>query len=421
MEQKSDRQSIVMVPIDLESLKNFQGPVPGETDLNELSSVLWQNRWLFVSFSFLGILLGLGTSFFFSPIFQARVSFLPSDPGNGSKFQSLAAQLGGLGNFLPGSSERSPTEQLAIILQSRTLADKLLKRVPALPEVLLPKSCSSETSDLVFQKNVLTNLIKSMSVLTPYKSKPIELSIELTNATMTAQVANEYMNVLASHIQENILTQASKNRVYIEDQSKKNQAELVTAEEALKDFQVKHQLVSITTQTENAMRFIGELKAKLMTKEIERDILLKSTTRISPEIKRLDDEIATLKAQVSRLEEGTEQLVLGMKEKDFSKEAQLLKSSLASAPQLILDYYRLKRTVDAFQKVYEFLTQQLMMAKIQEQMETPSFIIIDPAETPLNPIRPRRWNFSVVGGFCGFFFALAVLVFKNKKLIVQPT
>jgi uncharacterized protein involved in exopolysaccharide biosynthesis len=410
-----------MVPVEVLGLKSYPSSGHEELDLSAGFRVFWENRRGFLGISLIGAILGFLMSFCFPLAFQATVSFLPTDPSHSFKFQALISQLSDSGGIMPSGSLRSSGEQLGILLRSRTLSEKIRKRFPDIDEHLVPGFPFFVTSLGGNERSGLERLLRSIGVVSPSRMKPLEFRVELQNASVAAAVANEYLAVLASHIQESNMTQAAKSRVYIEEQVEKNRRELQTAEETLKEFQVAHHLVSINLQTENAMRLVSDLKGRLLMKEIERDVLLKTTTRATPEVRRLEDEILALRQQVTRLEEGAEEMILDMNREGFSPEARLLKGSLASAPQLILDFYRLKRTVDAFQKVFEFLTQQLLMARIQEQMETPSFTIIDPAEVPEKPIRPRRWLFAVIGGLLGFLGACVWLPRRQGKTVHTET
>lgn len=351
----------------------------------------------------------LAWSFRMKPVYQAQVSFLPSDSGSGGQLQALAAQFGGLGGLLSPGLEKGISTQLSNILKSRALAEEVVQRIPELKSILVDPPPAEEPSLDFFANTLAGSLeIQSKGVLT--------LTVELTNATVAARVANEYMNALASFVNQTSFTQASRNRKYIEEQVQRYRVELTTAEEQLKEFQIRNRLVSVGAQTDTALRVISELQAKLMAKQIEREILLKSATDNAPQVKRLDVEIEIHKEQINRLESGSDSVFNETQIGKTDNELQHLVGSMASAPQLLLDYYRLRRNVDLFQKLYELLSQQFEMSKIDEQREIPSFFVLDKAMISNRIVKPRIRNNALLAGFSSLLCAsFLILVYETTS------
>src|SRR2546421_1354929 len=83
-----------------------------------------------------------------------------------------------------------------------------------------------------------------------------------------ASMANYYVEQLNSTNSELQVQNARGNREFIEERYNKNIADLRTAEEAMKDFQLKHGVVAVPEQTEATIKAGAELYATLATKEI---------------------------------------------------------------------------------------------------------------------------------------------------------
>jgi len=93
--------------------------------------------------------------------------------------------------------------------------------------------------------------------------------------------------------------------------------------------------------------------------------------------------------------------------------------SFSEAPTLGLQYIRLKREALTREKVFELLTQQYEMAKIEEAKEDITFQVIDRAIPPKGSIKPkRRLNVMLAGVvplFAGIFLVFFLEYLANLK------
>lgn len=108
---------------------------------------------------------------------------------------------------------------------------------------------------------------------------------------------------------------------------------------------------------------------------MELSLLEKSTIDGDPRTNLKRKEVAELKKQLSRFEDGTGAGPI---------------VSFERAPSLGLSYARLTRDLMIREKVFELLTQQYELAKIQEAQEDISFQVLDPAIAPEKKSGPKR-------------------------------
>ena len=160
-------------------------------------------------------------------------------------------------------------------------------------------------------------------------------------------------------------------------------------------------------QTEASIKALAELKAQITAKEVELGVLKQFATSTNPDVIRIKDELRELKKQLAMLEK-----------KGSNPEADAF-PSLSEAPELGLQYIRLKRAAVTQQKVFELLTQQYEMAKIEEAKEDIAFQVIDPAIPPEKRIKPkRRLNVmlaGIVSLFAGIFLVFFLEYLENLK------
>ena len=95
--------------------------------------------------------------------------------------------------------------------------------------------------------------------------------------------------------------------------------------------------------------------------------------------------------------------------------------SLSDAPAAGLGYARLKRDALIQEKVFELLTQQYELAKIEETKDDITFQVIDPAITPEKRIKPKRTQNVMIAGvvslFLGVFLVFFLEYFDKQKSI----
>jgi len=172
-------------------------------------------------------------------------------------------------------------------------------------------------------------------------------------------------------------------------------------------FQTDKKIVAMDAQTEASIKALAELKALVTAKEVELGVLRQFATPANPDVVRVEDQLRELKKQLAMLET-----------KGANPEADGF-PSLSEAPELGLQYIRLKRDAVTQQTVFELLTQQYEMAKIEEAKEDIAFQVIDTAIPPEEKIKPKRKLIvmlaGVVSAFAGIFLVFFLEYLENMK------
>lgn len=417
-------EGVFMVPVELEKLiAARQGSKNDDIDLAAVFAWLWGLRRKLLSGLVAGGVIAAIVSFLITTTWRAEVSYLPVE-ANASKGMAMFSQLGGLAGLAGLSGGPDFSGQLKVVLESTALAGRMFERFPELEPLLYPPGLLAGLfgSEPLLPEKRNFEFTELVSVTEPGRSGgPNVFSVELPDATMTAVIANAYMEELASWVNQNTLTTARRSREYLDTQVEQSRRELAEKEEALKAFQEKHRLVAVNIQTEEVIKLVASLKAQLVTLEMEREILLKTSTAADQRVRQIEDRIAALSERVANLETGADRLVGRLNAPDMTAAAaDLMAGGLASAPQLLLDYYRLRREVEITQKVFELLVQQQALARVEEQHEGTSFTIVDPAVIPWEKAKPRRKLFALAGAFIGLLLVLAGAVVRDYARLLVP-
>jgi len=85
--------------------------------------------------------------------------------------------------------------------------------------------------------------------------------------------------------------------------------------------------------------------------------------------------------------------------------------TLSDAPSVNLGYGRLKRDALIQQKLFELLTQQYELAKIEEAKDELTFQVIDAAIAPEKRIKPKRALNVMLAGVVSLFLGIFIAFF----------
>jgi len=345
-------------------------------NLDKLLWLLLQHRALLMKYVIISGLLAVFVSLFFPTLYTAEVAFLPVGP-----------------------------KQLGVFLKSRSTAMLVLEALPEVKTLLNPKIPGSE--------NYAIELSRCLTIKhAATQDYPYTLKVELGNATMAANVANTYMNLVASFVNSPEFDMAQRNTRFIQGQYDFYAEGLRKAEDALRSFQEQHGIILLDSQTAATVGLVAQIEARLVKKEIELQALQSSPE--NPAAKKRANEIAALKDTLNELKGEQEGLIIaGGSNAGDSRTG--INQGLAEAPRLRLEHRRLSREVSLAEQTCMYLQSQLTSARIQQEKEGISFMIIDKAIIPDKPSHPKRWLFALLGALAGLLLATLKVVHDNGR------
>jgi uncharacterized protein involved in exopolysaccharide biosynthesis len=372
-------------------------PIQGPEEINLYSYYLVvKKRWKLVLFL---VLVSTGaalvSAFLMTKTYRAETTILPVQRGSPGGTASVLGQLSELpmvGSMLPSTS----ADKLMNVLDSRTLREKIIRRLD------LKDALSSQSWVQRILKSPrppsLQEAIDRLGGITHVKMDMrgdlIRVSVEFRDPKMAARIANLYPAELQTFLNENALSIAKRARIFLAERYEEARKQLGETEEALRDFQTKHMLVSVDEQTEAAVRALSELKAQLVAKEVELSVFQRFVTETNPNLVRIRDEIEGLRKQVASMES-----------RAGNPEVNVF-PAFNQAPTLGLEHMRLKRDMLIDQRIFELLTQQYEMARIDEAREEVTFQVIDEAVPPEKRFKPKRRMIVLLTGVVAVFFGV---------------
>jgi len=250
----------------------------------------------------------------------------------------------------------------------------------------------------------LMGIGETFSVEKDEKKKSI--TIQANDPIMAADIANTYVLELDRFNRTNTITSAQRLRKYIEKRLEDVNEELEQAQKRLREFQEKNKAISISKQAEATLKVLSEMEANRVALEVEKAAKEKF-------YRGQHIEIEQLKAQMEALQKNIDSLTYS-KEPKIPLEREKGKIEfyipLKRIPALNFDESRLLLKVKAKTGVVTMLITQLEQTKLDEAKDMPTINILDWAEPPKKPIKPRL-KLNILLGFVVSLFLGIFLIF----------
>lgn len=352
--------------------------------------------------SLIGIIVGVAIvssitySLIATPRYASTASILPPQ-----QEAPMASQLsGGLGALAGGFLGMStPVDQWLAILKSEAVVDAIIKRFD------LMKVFRAQTMDDA--RRTVTSMVR----VSKSKEGIISVTIEDVDPERASAMANAFVEEL-DRINKGIVTTSGKRtRVFVEERLKGAKEELGKAEDAIKRFQEANRALKLDDQSKAIIEAIGTVKGQLMAKEVELQTFLSYAMPDNPQAQLLKTQVEELKERLRELEEGK-----GLSDNSVREDIFIPTTRI---PDLTLRYTRLLRDAKVQQALFELLTQQYEVARIQEAKDTPTVQVLDVAKIPERRSKPKRTMIvmlsTITAAFAGVFAAFFVEYIARVK------
>jgi uncharacterized protein involved in exopolysaccharide biosynthesis len=244
-------------------------------------------------------------------------------------------------------------------------------------------------------------LLRQRVRISKSKNDIISITVRDTDPARAAAVANAYIGALNTLNRNIVLTTSRRVRIFVEKRLLEAQATLLRIEGELQDFKNRHRAVHLDEQSEAIIDTVGKVKGALLVKEVELTALLSYATPYHPQVSLLRSEIGELKRALTRLE--TDQ-----------KGPKSVFISTSLLPDISVAYARLTRDLKTQENLYDFLSNQYEMAKIQEAKDSVSVQTLDVAYPAQEATSPKRGLLLLTVALAAIFCAILVSLFVER-------
>ena len=362
-----------------------------EINILDLLLIIVAGKKLIITITFICGIVACVIAFIVPETYTATTTIMPPQQQSSSA-ATMIGQLGGLAG-LAGQNLgiKNPADVYIGILESRTVADELIKRFE-LQELY-------ETETMISARAKL----KKMSSFESSNSGMIHISVDDRDPRLAADMANAYVEILSVRSNELAVTGVSQSRIFFEKQWEEEKNRLAEAEWDFKNFQDQSGVIKVDSQLEAVIQSSVRLQAEIVAAEGALERLKTGATSENAEVQRQEANLTTLRANLQRLQ--TEQGA-GRDLNDL-----LLPTSMI--PAAGLEYAQKLREVKYREALYEIMARQYEAARLDEAKEAPLIQIVDTAVQPETKSAPKRRLYILAGLLFGGMMGVFIVFLRH--------
>lgn len=320
---------------------------------------------------------------------------LPQQQSSGAA--ALLGQISGMGAVAGNlSGLKNPNDLYVGLLQSQTIADKLIERFD------LKARYSVRTFDDARKK------LEKKSDINNGKGGLITILTQDTDPKFSAKLANAYVEELIRLTSTLNFSEASQRRAFLEKELNDAKIKLTDAEQRLKTSQEKSGMIQLGAQVQGLLTGVAQLKGMIAAKEVQLNTMRSFATAQNPESRRMEEEIRGLKNQLSKLEQGS------------SRNGNGASVVTEKIPEVGLEYIRYARDVKYYESIFEMLAKQFEIAKLDEARDSVAVQVVDVAVAAEKKNGMSRVLSILAGLFSGSLFAV-FLIFAKESIAESRT
>jgi capsule polysaccharide export protein KpsE/RkpR len=363
--------------------------------------IVWDKRRFLVQAFLAGLVIGCLVAFLIPSRYVSTVQLMPPDNQSTSGLAMLAALAskgGGAAGGVAGDLLGIKTSGALFIgvLSSRTVQDRLVDRFQL--KKVYHKS---------LQEDARTKLAENTGVSEDRKSGIIEISVTDHSPQLAAAIAQAYVEELNQLVAELSTSAAHRERVFLEERLVAVKKDLDDASVKFSQFSSKNTAIDIKEQGRAMVDAASRLQGELIAAQSELMGLEQIYTASNVRVRSLQARISELQLQLRKLGGKAD---AGPNAAPTSSDS--LYPSIRELPVLGVTYADLYRRIRVQEAVFETLTQQYELAKVQEVKETPSVKVLDDARVPEKKSFPPRTLLTGLGGFVFLGIAVAVVLLR---------
>ena len=360
---------------------------------------LWCSRFRIAKFAAAGLILGIVIALVSPVKFESTARILPPE-SRGGALGLLASVASGSSSGSNASSSGGGAEAALApigsgstyiaVLRSDTVEIRILDRFDLRTEYREKRTVDA-----------LEALAKNVSVEEDRRLGVITLKVTDRDPKRAADIGNAFIEELNTSLSDLDTSAAHRERVFLEQQLKVIKQQLADAEKSQAEFSTKNATLDLKDQAHVEMEAAGKVNAELVAAEAELNSLRVVFGDKHVRVRAAESRVARLRQELDAMS-GAASASSGPSNTGFP--------SLRKLPGLGMSYADLYRQTRILESVYETLTKQYELAKVQEAKEIPRVRVLDPARVPERKSEPKRTAIVVVSTILAGLAGMAWIV-----------
>ena len=367
--------------------------------------LLWEHRRLLARVALYGLLTSTLVAFLIPARYDSTTRLMPPDNQSTSGLAAAAAAMSGVGAGLGGVASdllglKSTSDIFVGILSSRTVQDELIQQFD-LKKLYWDRRMEDTRRDLAQHTGISVDR----------KSQIISITVTDHDPKRAAAMAQAYVEELNRLVAELSTSSARRERLFLEERLKAVNQDLEVAEKEFSQFSSKNTAIDIKEQGKAMVEAAATLQGQYIAAQSELEGLKQTYTDNNVRVRSVRARIAELKRQLEKLGGKGEQA-----SDPSGQQADYLYPSIRKLPLLGVTYADLYRRTRVQEAVFETLTKEYELAKVQEAKEIPTVKVLDSPNIPDKKSFPPRLLIIFMGTVLAFTSAVT-WVFGNSMWV----
>jgi len=366
------------------------------------SWLLWRQRRLLIRVALIAFAFSLTAAFVVPKRYKAAARIMPPEQ-QGMSAMMLAAltgrnsSLGALGALADDLYSGHSGGALFIgLLQSGTVSGHIIGRFDLM-----------HVYHKRYHVDAAKRLARNTVISEDKKSGILTIEVQDTDPQRAKDITQAYLDELNKLVTQTTTSAAHRERLFIEQRLASVQKELDQAQLNLSEFSSRNTTVDMKEQTRALVDVGARLQGELLVQQSGLQSLKQIYGDGNVRVRESEARIATLQHELANVAGSSTPESTNAQSR--SAGADDLFPRLRQLPRLAVPYADLYRRVKVQEAVYELLTQQYELARIQEAKDIPVVNIIDAPAVPEKKFFPPRLLLTL---------ALTLLITAGASLLI---
>jgi uncharacterized protein involved in exopolysaccharide biosynthesis len=377
---------------------------PGEYTTHESTiaslRLLWESRRFLGRVTGIGLLLTAVITLLLPRRFQSKAELMPPDNQSTSSLAAAAAALGGgaVANLGGIASQllglKSTSDLLVGVLASRTAEDKLIQQFDLKKVYGVSRM---EDARKILEARTDVSVDRKSQIITIAVTDSCGLPWGCESPKRAQAMAQAYIDELNRLVAEVSTSSARRERIFLEERLKSVNEDLEAAERDFSQFASKNSAIDIKEQGKAMVDAAATLEGQYIAARSELEGLRQIYADSNVRVRTTQARVAELESQLRKV--GGEN---GGTPSGSATSLDSLYPSIRELPLLGVPYADLYRKTKVQEAVFETLTQEYELAKVQEAKEIPTVKVLDPPNLPERKSFPPRTLLTLLGTVLAF-------------------
>jgi uncharacterized protein involved in exopolysaccharide biosynthesis len=389
---------------------------PAKRDqLIDLIRLLWMESRFLCRMVAIAVFLAVVACLLLPNRYTSVTRLMPPEPQSTAGMAIMAALSGGSGRSsapaIPGGladllGTKTSGDLFIAVLRSDTVQNALINRFD-LRKVYWDRYYDTARKDLA----------RFTDITEDRKSGVIKIEVTDRNRERAARLAQAYVEELDRAVAQLSTSAARRERIFLEERLKTAKHELDDDERRFSEFASKNATLDVPEQTKAMVTSAALLQGQIIAAKSELQALEQTYTPQNIRVRSLRERIAELERQQKRLG-GTAGSQVS--EGNDQGSADDIYPAIRQLPILAVPWADLYREVKVHETVYQLLTQQYELARVQEAKEIPTVRVLDPPELAERKSSPQRTVIVLIAGLLSCLLASAWVIAEYKWQRFDP-